>query len=177
MKNKSLVDVARNKTVILSVVIIVAFAGVIALIAYFAAPGNDDGTSGLEVVDIKIAEPKPSVLNDRAVTIDYGESVTLNVTVKNKGANITSGDAYCVGIGVITTEGSAYWQCPPDQYIGVDLGPGGTSQHTFTARNREERPFRGDCEIQGYIKVVETGEIIARSDIVTVEILYPASHT
>jgi hypothetical protein len=177
MPNKSLVDVARNKPVIIGIVLVVAFAGVIALIAYFAVPGNDDGTTGLEIVDIKIAEPKPSVLNDRAVTIDYGESVILNVTVKNKGANITSGDAYCVGIGVITSEGSAYWQCPPDQYIGVDLGPGGTSQHTFTARNREERPFRGECEIQGHIKMVETGEIIARSDIVTVEILYPASHT
>ena len=174
--NKSLVDVARNKTLIFCIVLIVVLAGVIALIAYFAAPGNDEGATGLEVVDIKITDPKPSVLNDRAVTIDYGESVTLNVTVKNKGANITSGDAYCVGIWVITAEGSAYWQCPPDQYIGVDLGPGGTSQHTFTARNREERPFRGECEIQGYVKVVETGEIIARSDIVTVEILYPASH-
>ena len=177
MKNKSLGDVARNKTVLIGIVLVVAFAGVIALVAYFAVLGADDGTTGLEIVDIKIGEPKPSVLNDRVVTIDYGESVILNVTVKNKGANITSGDAYCVGIAVITTEGSAYWQCPPDQYIGVDLGPGGTSEHTFTARNREERPFRGECDIQGHIKVVETGEIVARSDIVTVEILYPASHS
>ena len=168
MNSKSLVDVARNKTVLIGIVLIVVLASVIALVAYFAVSGDDDGTTGLEIVDIKIAEPKPSVLNDRAVTIDYGESVILNVTVKNKGENITSGDAYCVGIGVITTEGSAYWQCPPDQYIGVDLGPGGTSQHTFTARNREERPFRGECEIQGHIKVVETDEIVARSDIVTV---------
>lgn len=177
MRNKSLVDVARNKIVILGVMIIVALASVIVLIAYFAAPGNEDGTQGLEVIDIKITEPKPSVLNDRAITIDYGESVTLNVTVKNKGANITSGEDYCVGIAVITKDGGDYWQLPPDQYIGVDLGPGGTSQHTFAARNREERPFRGECEIQGYIRVVETDDIIARSDVVTVEILYPAAYS
>jgi hypothetical protein len=175
MRNKSLVDIARNKIVILSVVIIVALASVIVLIAYFAAPGTEGGTTGLGVIDIKITEPKPSVLNDRAITIDYGESVTLSVTVKNKGENITSGEDYCVGIAVITKDGSEYWQLPPEQYIGVDLGPGGTSQHSFTARNREERPFRGECEIQGYVRVVETGEIIARSDVVTVEILYPAS--
>lgn len=170
-----MVDIARNKIVILSVVIIVALASVIVLIAYFAAPGTEGGTTGLGVIDIKITEPKPSVLNDRAITIDYGESVTLSVTVKNKGENITSGEDYCVGIAVITKDGSEYWQLPPEQYIGVDLGPGGTSQHSFTARNREERPFRGECEIQGYVRVVETGEIIARSDVVTVEILYPAS--
>jgi hypothetical protein len=175
MRKRSLVDIARNKIVILSVVIIVALASVIVLIAYFAAPGTEGGTTGLGVIDIKITEPKPSVLNDRAITIDYGESVTLCVTVKNKGENITSGEDYCVGIAVITKDGSEYWQLPPEQYIGVDLGPGGTSQHSFTARNREERPFRGECEIQGYVRVVETGEIIARSDVVTVEILYPAS--
>jgi len=95
--------------------------------------------------------------------------------VKNKGENITSGDDYCVGIAVITKEGSEYWRLPPDQFIGVDLGPGGTSQHTFTACNRKERPFRGECDIQAYIKSVETDEIIARSDIMTVEIMYPAS--
>ena len=175
MNNKSLVNVATNKTVVTSVVIIVVLIVATAGIAYIAFWRQNDETTGLEVIDIKIIEPKPSVLNDRAITVNYGESVTLNVTVKNNGENITSGDAYCVGIGVITKDGSAYWQCPSEQLVGVDLGPGGTARHTFTARNREDRPFRGECEIQGYVKSVETGEIIARSDIVTVEILYPAS--
>jgi hypothetical protein len=174
MKNKSLVDIVENRLVVKIAVIIVVLAIVIALIAYFSAPGNDEETTGLEVVDIKITEPKPSIISDRAITIDYGESVTLNVTVKNKGENITSGDDYCVGIAVITKDGTDYWQLPPDQFIGVDLGPGGTSKHTFTAWNRKERPFRGECEIQGYVKSVETGEEVAQSDIVTIEIMYPA---
>ena len=175
MKNRNLVDIVENKTLVKIVAIIVVLAIVIVLIAYFAFPSTDEESTGLEVIDIKITEPKPSIISDRSITIDYGESVTLNVTVKNKGENITSGDAYCVGIAVITKEGSEYWRLPPDQFIGVDLGPGGTSQHTFTAINRRERPFRGECEIQSYIKSVETDEIIARSDIVTVEIMYPAS--
>lgn len=175
MNNKSLVDVAANKTIIMSVMIIVVLIVATASFAYIAFWRQNDETTGLEVIDIKIVEPKPSVLNDRAITINHGESVTLNVTIRNNGENITSGDAYCVGIGVITKEGGAYWQCPSDQLVGVDLGPGGTARHTFTARNREDRPFRGDCEILGYVKSVETGEIIARSDIVTVEILYPKS--
>lgn len=174
MKNKNLVDIVENKTSVKIVAIIVVLALISAAIAYIALSRHDEETTGLEVIDIKIIDPKPSLLNDRAVTIDYGESVTLNVTVKNKGENITSGDAYCVGIAVITKEGSEYWRLPPEQFIGVDLGPGGKSQHTFTAINRRERPFRGECEIQSYIKAVETDEIIARSKIVTVEVMYPS---
>ena len=176
MKSKNLVDIVENKTLVKIAAIIVVLALISAAIAYFAFPSTDDEEStGLEVVDIEITEPKPSIISDRSITIDYGESVTLNVTVKNKGENITSGDAYCVGIAVITSAGDEYWRLPPDQFIGVDLGPRGTSQHTFTAINRRERPFRGECEIQAYIKSVETDEIIARSDVVTVEIMYPAS--
>jgi hypothetical protein len=175
MKKKSLVDVTAKKSLVYIAVIIFVLAIVIAVSAYAAFSRDDDKTTGLAVVGITITEPKPTILNDRAITIDYGESVTFNLTVKNNGKNITAGDGYYVGIGVITNEGSKYWQLPPDQFIGVDLGPGGTSKHTFTARNREERPFKGECEIQGYIKSVATNEILARSDVVTVEIMYPAS--
>jgi hypothetical protein len=176
MKNKSLVDVAADNTVKIAVIVFV-LAIIIAVSAYAAFPHDDEETTGLAVVDIKITEPKPTILNDRAITIDYGESVTFNLTVKNNGKNITAGDGYYVGIRVITNEGGKYWQLPSEQFIGVDLGPGGTSKHTFTAINRKERPFKGECEIEGYIKSVETEEIIARSDCVTVEIMYPASHS
>jgi hypothetical protein len=177
MKNKSLVDVTANKPIKIAVIVVV-LAIVIAVSAYAAFSRDDDEeTTGLEVIDIKVTEPKPTILNDRTITIDYGESVTFNLTVKNNGRNITAGDGYYVGIGVITNEGGKYWQLPPDQFIGVDLGPGGTSKHTFTARNREERPFKGECDIQGYIKSVATDEILARSDVVTVEIMYPATHS
>jgi len=130
--------------------------------------------SGLEVVDITIKDPKPSFLNDRFITINSGESVTLNVTVQNNGDEIMRGDAFMVGIEVITNAGNAYWQLPSEQVIGIDLGPGGKSRHTFTVINKKELPFRGQCEFQAYIKVVKTGEVIARSDIVTIEIRYPA---
>lgn len=175
MKNKSLVDIGGNKTLVKIAAIIVVLALISAAIAYIAISRHDEESTGLEVIDIKIEEPKPSIISDRSITIDCGESVTLNVTVKNKGENITSGDAYCVGIAVITKNGSDYWRLPPDQFIGVDLGPGGTSRHTFTATNKKEHPFRGECEIQGYVKSVETGEEVAQSDIVTIEIMYPAS--
>ncbi|MHC1599788.1 MAG: hypothetical protein ACXQS5_03080 [Candidatus Methanospirareceae archaeon] len=166
MKNKTLVKIA--------VILLVVLAIVIALIAYFAFLSNNKETAGLEIVDIKITDPKPSILNDRAITIDYGESVTLNVTLQNKGDNITCGEDYSVGIAVITNGGDEYWRLPQEQYIRVDLGPGGKSRHTFTATNKKDHPFRGKFELQGYIKSVETGEVIARSDIVTVEIRYPA---
>ncbi len=176
MKNKSLADIVGNKTVmkIAVILLLVVLAIVIALIAYFAFLSNNEETTGLEIANIKITDPKPSLLNDRAITIDCGESVTLNVTVQNKGDNITHGTDYSVGIAVITNAGDEYWRLPAEQFVGVDLGPGGKSQHTFTAINRRERPFRGECEIQAYIKSVETDEVIARSDVVTVEIRYPS---
>ena len=176
MKNKSLADIVGNKTVmkIAVILLLVVLAIAIALIAYFAFLSNNEETTGLEIANIKITDPKPSLLNDRAITIDCGESVTLNVTVQNKGDNITHGTDYSVGIAVITNAGDEYWRLPAEQFVGVDLGPGGKSQHTFTAINRRERPFRGECEIQAYIKSVETDEVIARSDVVTVEIRYPS---
>jgi len=145
-----------------------------ALIVTLAILREDERPSGLEVVDISIKDPKPSLLNDRSITIDPGESVTLNVTVQNNGDTIMRGDAYTVGIEVITSEGNAYWQLPSEQVIGIDLGPAGTSRHTFTVVNKKELPFRGQCEFQAYIKSVKTGEVIARSDIVTIAVRYPA---
>lgn len=72
MKNKNLVDIAA---------IIVVLAIISAAIAYIALSRDSEETTGLEVVDIKITEPKPSIISDRSITIDHGESVTLNVTV------------------------------------------------------------------------------------------------
>ncbi|RZN43470.1 MAG: hypothetical protein EFT35_01210 [Methanophagales archaeon ANME-1-THS] len=144
------------------------------LIATRTVLRSNEEPSGLEVVDISIKDPKPSLLNPRSITIAHGESVTLNLTVQNKGSNITRGMVYTVGLEVITSGGNAYWQLPPEQVIGIDLGPGGTSRHTFTVINKKELPFRGACEFQAYIKSVETGEVIARSDTITIEVRYPA---
>jgi hypothetical protein len=146
----------------------------VALIATRALLRTDEQPTGLEVVDITIKDPKPTLLNDRSIMIDHGESVTLNLTVQNNGNNITRGEVYTVGIEVITSAGNAYWQLPPEQLIGIDLGPGGTSRHTFMVTNKKELPFRGQCEFQAYIKSSETSEVIARSDIVTIEVRYPA---
>ncbi len=163
----------KNKTLVGLALIVIVLVIIIAILASIAFSGDDGETPGLAVVDIKIEDPKPSLLSDRSITIDYGESVTVNVTVKNKGKNITSGDDYSVGLLVITHNGDKYWQLPPEQVMGIDLGPGGKSRHTFTAINKKEYPFRGECELQAYIKSVETGEEIARSDIVYIEIRYP----
>jgi len=59
MKNKSLLDVAKNKTVVMSIVIIVVLIVATASLAYIAFWQQNDETTGLEVVDIKITEPKP----------------------------------------------------------------------------------------------------------------------
>ena len=164
----------KNKTVRGIVLLVALVAVIITIIGTLAFLRGGEKPSGLEVVDIKIKDPPPSILNDRSVTIDYGESVTLNLTVQNEGENITRGDAYTVGIAVITHGGEVYWRLPPEQLIGVDLGPGGESDHTFTVINKKEIPFRGQCEFQAYIKSVQTDEEIARSDIVTIGVRYPA---
>jgi len=114
------------------------------------------------------------IIDGLSITIELGDSVTFNVTIANKGDNITSGNAYSVGIAVITVAGDKYWRLPPEQLVGIDLGPGGTSLHTFTVVNKEELPFRGECSLQAYIKALDTGEITSLSDIVKIEVQYPA---
>lgn len=180
MKKKSLADVTEAQTLVkILAVFVVLLIAVIALFAYtlwWSSPQNNEHeqtTTGLEIVDIKITEPTPSLLHTKFIAIDLGESVTLNITVKNSGENITSGEDYCVGLAVITREGGKYWRLPPDQYVGIDLGPGGTSRHTFAATNKRELPFRGSFELQGYVRLVSTGEELSRSEIVTVEVRYP----
>ncbi len=160
----------KNKTVV-GIVLIILLLSIIAFIAF----SSYIKTSELEVVDIKIKDPKPSLLSDRYITIDPGESVTLDVAVRNKGDNITHRDAYSVDIEVIDPDkGDEYWQLPSEQLIRIDLGPGGESSHSFKMRNKKELPFSGKFKIQAYIKSAKTGEEIARSDKVTIEIKYPA---
>jgi hypothetical protein len=179
MKQKSLADVTEAQTLVkilgVFVVLLIAVIAVLAYTLWWSSPQNNEHeqNGGLEIVDIAIGEPTPSILNDKFIAIDLGESVTLNITVKNSGENITSGEDYCIGITVITKDGGKYWHLPPDQYVGIDLGPGGTSRHTFAAANKRELPFRGSFDLQGYIKSVSTGEELSRSEIVTVEVQYP----
>jgi len=160
----------KNKTVAGIVLIILLLS-----IIVFIALSSHIKTLGLEIVDIKVEEPKPSLSNSRYIAIDPGESVILGVTVQNKGDNITHRAAYSVGIEVIDPDkGDEYWQLPSEQLIWIDLGPEGESSHTFKMRNKKELPFSGKFEIQAYIKSAKTGEEIARSDKVTIEIKYPA---
>ena len=176
MKQKSLADVTEARVLVkilaVCVVLLIAVIAVFAYTLWWSDPQNNEHeqSTGLEIVAIKIGEPTPSILNDKSIAIDLGESVTLNITVKNVGENITSGEDYCIGLAVITRDGDKYWCLPPDQYVGIDLGPGGTSQHTFSATNKRELPFRGSFELQGYVRSVSTGEELSRSDIVTVEV-------
>ncbi len=131
----------------------------------------------LQIVDVEVSDPKPSLLNDRAVTIDPGESVTLDVTVQNPGEEIIYRNTYCVGIEIVyPNDGAKYWKLPAEQIIKIDLGPGGKSSYAFTARNRKEAPFSGFFKIQAYIKSVESREKLARSDNVTIEIRPPDAY-
>ncbi len=178
MKRRSLADVteptALTKILVVSAVLLIAVIALLAYTLWWGSSGNEqEKTVGLEIVDITIEEPAPSLLNDKFIAIDHGESVTLNITVKNIGENITSGEDYCLGLAVVTNEGSKYWRLPPDQYVGIDLGPQGTSRHTFVATNKHDYPFRGSFELQGYVTSVTTGEELSRSEVVTVEVRYP----
>jgi hypothetical protein len=179
MKKKSLADVTEPQVLVkilaVSVVLLIVVIALFAYTLWWSSPQDNEHVqrAGLEIVDIKIEEPTPSILNDKSIVIDHGESVTLNITVKNTGENITSGEDYRVGLAVITTEGGKYWRLPPDQYVGIDLGPGGTSRYTFAATNKRELPFRGSFELQGHVTSVSTGEELSRSKIVTVEVRYP----
>lgn len=168
----------KIKTLAAIAVIILVLSVALILVVRFAVPPEEAEPSaqsiGLAFVDIKIEEPRPSILSGRSITIEHGDSVTLNLTVKNKGENITHGDAFALGIAVFTPEGAQYWQLPPEQYLGIDLSPGGTSCHTFTVTNKREVAVRGKFELQGYIRAVATNEQVATSKPVTVEVRYPA---
>jgi hypothetical protein len=156
---------------VLGIVSILILVSIITFCAFSAS----NEKAGLEVVDIKVTEPNPSFLNNHFIIIDLGESVTLDVGVQNNGDNITQRNAYSVGLGVIYPDkGANYWQLPSEQLIQTDLGPGGKSSHTFRVKNRKEVPFTGKFELQAYIKSLDTGEEIDRSDKVTIEIRYPA---
>ena len=165
MKSKTaIIRIGIAFAILLLVVAIVVFTG------YFEKKSEFD----LQILDIKVENPKPSLLNNRAVTIDPGESVTLCVTIQNKGEEIIYRDAYSVGIGVVYPPGGAeYWILPAEQLMVIDMGPGGKSSYVFNAWNRKENPFSGKFKIQAYVKSVHSGDTLARSDNVTVEMRPP----
>ena len=159
MKTKITIGIAL--AILLIVVAGVAFSG------YFGKPSEFD----LQIVDIEVENPRPSLLNDRAVTIDPGESVTLSVTVQNKGEEIVYRNNYSVGVEIVyPNEGAKYWKLPAERLIEIDMGPSGKSSYAFNAWNRKEFPFSGNFKIQAYIKSVQSGEKLARSDNVTIHL-------
>ncbi|MGB2728517.1 MAG: PGF-CTERM sorting domain-containing protein [Halobacteriota archaeon] len=156
----------------------IVLAILLLLVAVVAYSGYFEKTSAFELrfVDIEVENPKPSLLNDRAVTIDPGESVTLRVTVQNKGEAIIYRNDYCVGVEIVyPDEGAKYWKLPAERLIEIDMGPGGKSSYAVNTWNRKEFPFSGNFKIQAYIKSVQSGEKIARSDNVTIELKPPTS--
>ena len=127
---------------ILLLVIVVAFSG------YFGRPSVCD----MQIIDIKVETPRPSLLNSREVTIDPGESVIVCVTVQNKGEKIIYQNAYRVGIDIVyPKDGAKYWILPAERSINLDMGPGGKSEYSFIASNRKELPFSGNFKIRAYI--------------------------
>ncbi|RLG34440.1 hypothetical protein DRN97_02505 [Methanosarcinales archaeon] len=151
----------------IALVILLLLAAVIALSGYFGKTSAFD----LQIIDIRVENPKPSLLSDRAVTINPGESVTLGVIVQNKGEEIIYRNAYSVGVEIVyPTEGTKYWKLPAERLIEIDMGPGGRSSYAFNVWNRKEQPFCGNFKIQAYIKSVQSGEKLARSDNVTIHL-------
>ena len=157
-----------------NIVIGIVLIAILAAIIVFSVLSHDIQTPGLEVVDVKILDPDPSLLDSRYISLDPGDSVTIEVKAMNKGDNITLRDAYTVGVDVTYPDkGAGYWLLPSEQLIRADLGPGGKSTHTFKLKNRIEVPFSGKFRVQAFIHAVATGKEIARSDKVTIEITYP----
>lgn len=153
---------------ILLLVIVVAFSG------YFGRPSVCD----MQIIDIKVETPRPSLLNSREVTIDPGESVIVCVTVQNKGEKIIYQNAYRVGIDIVyPKDGAKYWILPAERSINLDMGPGGKSEYSFIAGNRKELPFSGNFKIRAYIirSLPEDNEKLAWSDNVSIAIRPPTS--
>lgn len=162
MKTKILIGIVV--AILLLLIAAVVFSG------YFEKKSEFD----LQILDFKVENPKPSLLNNRAVTIDPGESVMLSATVQNKGEEIIYRDAYSVGIEVVYPRaGAKYWILPAEQLMVMDMGPGGKSSYALNVWNRKEIPFSGKFKIQAYIKSVHSGAKLARSDNVTIEIKPP----
>ena len=158
----------KNKTVMGIVLIIL-------LLSIIAFSGCVEKTSKLEIVDIKVEDPKPSLFNDRHVTINQGESVALRVTVQNKGSEIVPLNTYRVGIEIIPTDnGDKFWELPSEQLITSNLALKGKSSHTFNVASKEEETVTGNFKIKAYIKSEETNDVIATSKkMVTIEVIPP----
>lgn len=154
-------------TIEIALAILLLLAAVIAFSGYFVKTSEFD----LQIIDIEVENPKPSLLNHRAVTIDPGKAVTLRVTVQNKGEEIVYRNNYGVGVEIVyPREGAKYWKLPAERLIAIDLGPGGKSSYDFNVWNRKELPFSGNFKIQAYIKSVHSGEKLVRSDNVTIHL-------
>ncbi|MCD6456502.1 MAG: hypothetical protein J7K81_06930 [Methanophagales archaeon] len=168
MKSKTAIKIRMGAalTILLLVVAVVVFSG------YFG--DHDQSEFDLEFSDIKVENPKPSLLSSHVVTIDPGESVTVCVTVQNNGEEIIYRDAYGVGIEVVyPKEGAKYWKLPAERLMVIDMGPGGRSSYTFNAWNRKEKPFTGNFKIHAYIRSIQTGNKLAWSENVTVVLKPP----
>jgi len=149
------------------VALLLLLVAVAALSGYF----GKKSTCELRIVDINVETPKPSLLHERAVTIDHGEFVTLRVTVKNKGEAIIRRNAYRVGVEIVyPEEGTAYWKLPAERLIAIDMGPGGKSSYAFSVRHRKELPVSGIFKLRAYIKSAQSDEQCTWSDTVTIEL-------
>jgi len=161
------------------IVVVAALAILLIVIAAIAYSGYFDKDTEyiMQIVDVEIKSPKPSLLDAKAVTIDRGEAVTLDVTVQNQGEEILYRNSHCAGIELVYPEGGAnYWKMPAERLIPIDLGPKGKSSTAFTVYNRKELPFSGYFKFQTYIRSINSSEKLARSDNVTVEIKPPNAH-
>ncbi len=161
------------------IVVVAALAILLIVVAAIAYSGYFDKNTEyiMQIVDVEIKSPKPSLLNAKAVTINRGESITIDVTVQNQGEEIIYRNSHCTGIELVYPEGGTkYWQIPAERLITIDLGPKGKASTTFTAYNRKEHPFSGYFKFRTYIRSINSSEKLARSDNVTVEIKQPNAH-
>ena len=148
----------------------------ILLLSIIAFSGCVEKTPKLEIVDFNLKDPNPLFYpRYKPVSIYRGESVTLSVTVQNKGNEMIYGNTYSVGIMVKSPyNGDKYWELPSEQLITGDLSLTGKSHHTFNAASKEEGDVTGNFKFQAYIKSEETDDVIATSKkMVTIEVIPP----
>jgi hypothetical protein len=149
----------------------------ILLLSIIAFSGCVEKTSKLEIVDFELKDPNPLFYpRYKPVSIYQGESITLSVTVQNKGDEMIYGNTYRVGITVKSPgNGGEYWELPSEQLITRNLALKGKSSHTFTVSSKEEETVTtGNFKFQAHIKSEEKDDVIATSKkMVTIEVIPP----
>ena len=94
--------------------------------------------------------------------INPGESVNIEITIKNKGKEMTPENKFKVGVKVTPPSGNEYWNITEPELI-KKLNPKGLEHFEFHAESKPGTP-PGDSTFQVYISSSDTGKEFHRKE-------------